>query len=133
MIRLQADPPITVVRWCEIIGVPRGTWYRWRAAVLGGGNATRGPWPTPAQDAIEADVVRIASDFDGWGHRKIWGRLALEDIASSASTVKRTMGRNGLLKPAGYTGALRRLAQARKAAFVAPPARRNRVWQVDFS
>lgn len=133
MIRVTADVPISVTRWCDLLGVPRATWYRWKAAVEAGGSSAKGPWPTPAQDAIEPDVVRVCDGFDGWGHRKVWGRLRLDDIVASPSTVKRTMGRNGLLQPAGYTGDLRRLAQARKAAFVEPPSRRNRVWQIDFS
>lgn len=133
MIRIEADVPITVKRWCELTGVPRATWYRWKSVVEAGGSSAKGPWPTPAQDAVEDDAVVIATDFDGWGHRKVWGRLRLDDVDTSQSTVKRVLGRNGMLQPPGYTGELRALAQARKAAFVEPPTRRNRVWQIDFS
>lgn len=43
---------MTVVAFCERLGIPRATWYRWWAAGLSG----KGPWPTPAQDAVEVDA-----------------------------------------------------------------------------
>lgn len=135
MIRQSAEVPISTVRWCQLLGIPRPTWYRWKAAVEAGRPAGRGPWPTPVQDAIEDDVVDAAKRYEAWGHRKIWGVLRLEetDQDASQSTVKRVMGRNNLLQPAGYQGERRQLAGARKAAFLKPPTRRNRVWQADFS
>lgn len=133
MIRQDADVAITTSRWCDILGIPRPTWYRWKAAAEAGNPAGKGPWPTPVQDAIEADVVDAAKRFDAWGHRKVWGVLRLEDVHTSQSSVKRVMGRNGLLQPVGYHAERRQLTKARKAAFVDPPTRRNRVWQMDFS
>ena len=43
------------------------------------------------------------------------------------------MARRGLLQPVRYQAERRQLAAARREVFVDPPARRNRVWQVDFS
>lgn len=45
----------------------------------------------------------------------------------------RVLARNGLVLPANYTGEVRRLAGVRKETFIDPPARRNRLWQADFS
>ena len=58
--------------------------------------------------------------YDGW------------DLASPSS-VHRAMARRGLLQPVRYQAERRQLAAARREVFVDPPARRNRVWQVDFS
>ena len=68
------------------------------------------------------------------GHRKIWamGRYDGWDLASPSS-VHRAMARRGLLQPVRYQAERRQLAAARREVFVDPPARRNRVWQVDFS
>lgn len=52
---------------------------------------------------------------------------------ASASSVRRALARRNLLLPAGYQGERRKLAQIRKETFLSPPARRNRVWQVDFT
>ena len=49
------------------------------------------------------------------------------------SSVHRAMTRRGLLQPVRYQAERRQLAAARREVFVDPPARRNRVWQVDFS
>jgi transposase InsO family protein len=43
------------------------------------------------------------------------------------------MRRRGLLQPVNYQAERRQLAKARRAVFVDPPQRRNRVWQFDFS
>jgi len=43
------------------------------------------------------------------------------------------MARRQLLMPARYQAERRANAQARKAVFVDPPRRRNRIWQMDFS
>ena len=43
------------------------------------------------------------------------------------------MGRQGLLQPRRYQAERRALAAARKAVFVTPPVRRNRLWQLDWS
>ncbi|WKZ83578.1 MAG: hypothetical protein QY307_04870 [Acidimicrobiia bacterium] len=49
---------MTVTGFCAVTGIPRPTWYRWRAA----SSKTKGPWPTPTQDAIEADAKTLAAD-----------------------------------------------------------------------
>ena len=42
-------------------------------------------------------------------------------------------GRNGLAQDQNYQAERRQLAATRRACFVDPPSRRNRVWQSDFS
>lgn len=121
---------MTVVRFCELTGIPRPTWYRWRQA----GSSSKGPWPTPVQDAIEVDAKAKADEWDAWGHRKIAELLRVDDgHTMSDSTVYRVLARNNRTLPVGYTGEVRQLAKARKEGFITPPTRRNRLWQADFS
>ena len=119
---------MTVTRFCEVAGIPRPTWYRWQQA----GSASKGPWPAPAQDAVEADAKALAAAWEGWGHRKLAelkrvGAGGVSPGPVSDSTMHRVLARNGLSLPANYAGEIRRLAGARKEAFVSPPSRRNRL------
>lgn len=125
---------MTVVAFCERLGIPRPTWYRWRAT----GASTKGPWPTPAQDAIEADAKALAAGWDAWGHRKLaeLKRVGIDDVEPgpvSDSTIYRALRRNGLCLPVGHTAEVRQLAGVRREAFIVAPTRRNRLWQADFS
>lgn len=125
---------MTVVAFCETLGIPRPTWYRWRLA----GSSVKGPWPTPAQDAVEADAKSLAASWDAWGHRKLaeLKRVGIDDVPAgpvSDSTMYRALKRNGLCLPVGHTAEVRQLAGARREAFIDPPTRRNRLWQADFS
>jgi len=125
---------MTVVGFCSQLGIPRPTWYRWKAA----GSSTKGPWPTPAQDAVEADAKALATTWDAWGHRKLaeLKRVGIDDIEPGPvadSTMYRTLRRNGLCLPTGYTSEVRQHAGVRREAFITPPTQRNRLWQADFS
>ncbi len=125
---------MTVVAFCEQLGIPRPTWYRWRTI----GSVVKGPWPTPAQDAVEEDATSLASIWDAWGHRKLaelkrFGFDTIEPGPVSNSTMHRVLKRNGLSLPVNYTGETRQLAGVRRQAFIDPPTRRNRLWQADFS
>lgn len=121
---------MTVARFCEITGIPRANWYRWRSA----GSSVKGPWPTPAQDALEAAAKDVAGRWDGWGHRKL-AELVREQhrVAVSDSMMFRVLKRNGLTLPVGHSGDVGQLAAARKQTFIEAPTRRNRLWQADFS
>ena len=59
--------------------------------------------------------------------------LRADGVRVSQSSVYRGLKRRNLLQPGNYHAERRALAHARKAAFVAPPGRRNRVWQMDFT
>ena len=132
---MRAEAGLSVVRFCELLGMPRASWYRWRAAV--GADRPRpgkGPWPAPVVDQIEPLAAREhAEQWAAWGHRKVWGLLAADGVQASPSSVRRAMARRGLLQPVGYQAERRQLAKARRAVFLDPPTRRNRVWQTDFS
>ena len=88
----------------------------------------------PVVDCIEPTVAKYAAQWPAWGYRKI-GAIAATDghQVGSPSSVKRAMARRNLLQPVRYQAERRQLAAARREVFVDPPARRNRVWQVDFS
>ncbi len=83
-------------------------------------------------DAIEEAAAEKAHRFS-WGHRKVWNLLWIDGIQVSQASVKRALARRQLLMPVRYESERRANAQARKAVFVAPPQRRNRIWQMDFS
>jgi putative transposase len=131
MIRQQEG--LTVSRFAELIDMPRRT-YHDRLRRLRDGSPGKGPWPAPVVDRIEPLVAKYASDWDAWGHRKVWAiaRADGHDIGSQSS-VKRAMARRDLLQPLAYQAERRQLARVRREAFLEPPSRRNRVWQFDFS
>lgn len=120
-----------VRRFLARLGIPASTWYYWREASLHGRPARR--WPAPVVDAIEEQAAEKAYRFSAWGHRKIWAMLRADGAAVSQSSVKRALARRGLLMPVRYQAERRALARARRATFDAPPTRRNRVWQTDFT
>ena len=130
---IRADAEMSVSCFTELIGVPRRT-YCYRLARRRRGDPAKGPWPAPVVDRIELLVDKLAAEHPAWGHRKIWAMGHHEgwDLGS-ASSVGRAMARRGLLLPVRYQAQRRQLAQARRAVFVAPPTRPNRVWQMDFS
>lgn len=130
MIRQEAG--LSVRRFCEIAGIARASWYR-HARRAAEGLPARGPWPAPVRDRVEQPAAQLALEWPAWGHRKIHALLAVDGFTASQATVRRALARRGLLQPAGYQRERRELAKARKAAFVTPPTRRNRVWQTDFS
>jgi putative transposase len=84
-------------------------------------------------DRTEPLAAKHAEQWAAWGHRKVWGLLAADGVQASPSSVRRAMARRGLLQPVGYQAERRQLAKARRAVFLDPPTRRNRVWQTDFS
>jgi putative transposase len=130
---IRTEQGISVTRFCELVGVPRASYYRRRRRETGDG-LVRGPWPSPVLDRIDPLVAEVAASFGFFGYRKVWGRLRLDGQEGiSASSVRRSMGRQGLLQPRRYQAERRALAQARKAVFVTPPVRRNRLWQLDWT
>lgn len=84
-------------------------------------------------DAIEEAAADKAHAYSAWGHRKIWEMLRRDGSSVSQSSVKRALARRGLLQPVRYQAERRAFAKTRRAVFDAPPTRRNRVWQTDFS
>jgi transposase InsO family protein len=92
-------------------------------------------WPAPVVDAIsEAAAEKKGTEHgSAWGHRKIYGMLRADGYVVSEASVKRALAKQGLLLPVRYQTERRQMAKARRAVFVAPPTRRNRVWQTDFS
>jgi putative transposase len=122
---------MATARLLRRLGIPSSTWYYRRSCELAGRPARR--WPTPVLDAIEEPAAELCERYSAWGHRKIWAMLRADGVKVSASSVARAMKRRDLLLPIRYQRERRAFAAARKAAFAEPPARRNRVWQMDFT
>lgn len=128
MIRRQAG--LSIRRFCGLLGVPRRTYQRHLADR---GSSEKGPWPAPVRDRVEQPAAQLALEWPAWGHRKIWALLEADGFHASQATVRRALRSRALLQPPGVTRERRQLARARKAAFARAPARRNRVWQTDFT
>ena len=126
---IRTEASIAVTRFCALLGIPRASWYRWKSAV----RSRPGCWPSPVVDALEPLAASYAATFAAWGHRKLWALLQADGYNVSMSSVARALGRRGLLLPQRYQAERRQLARARRAVFLEPPARRCRVWQMDFS
>lgn len=120
-----------VRRFCKRLGIPPSTWYDWRAAHNSG--RPRKVWPARVVDSIAEPAAAQAHRWSAWGHRKIWAMMRADGVKASQSSVYRALHRQGLLQPARYHAERRALAEARKKAFIEPPTRRNRVWQMDFT
>jgi len=131
MIRVESK--MSVARFAKRFGIPRATWYYWREGTLHERPVRR--WPAPVVDAIaDAAAEQKATEHgSAWGHRKIYGMLRADGYVMSQASVKRALGKKGLLLPVRYQLERRQMAKARRAVFVNPPTRRNRVWQTDFS
>ena len=131
MVRVAAA--LSVSRFAELIGVPRRT-CAYRLAAHRAGDPVKGPWPAPVVDRIEPVVAKHLQEWPAWGHRKIAAiaRIDGHDIGS-VSSLKRAMARRDLGQRVRCQPERRQLAKARRAVFVEPVERRNRVWQMDFS
>lgn len=132
LIRREAEVAISVTRWCERLGIPRSTYYH-RLRRARQGPVGKGPWPAPTVGAIEDAAALYATDWAAWGHRKVWAMMRADGYHMSQSSILRALRRRGLVQPVDYQRQRRELARARKKRFLDPPARRNRVWQMDFS
>jgi transposase InsO family protein len=128
---IRAEGGVPVRRFLARLGIPRSTWYWWRAQSLHGRTVRR--WPAPVVERVAPQAAETAHRYAAWGHRKIWAMLRADGVRVSASSVERALRRQSLLQPRRYLAERRALAAHRKAVFLAPPARRNRVWQVDFT
>lgn len=128
---IRREGKVPVRRFLARLGIPASTWYAWRAAHLHGRTVRR--WPARVVDVVEPQAAETAHKYAAWGHRKIWAMLHADGVAVSASSVQRALRRRGLLLPRRYHAERRQLAAARRAVFVDPPSRRNRVWQADFT
>jgi putative transposase len=128
---IRREGSMSVRRFLARLGIPRSTWYYWRAGALHDRPVRR--WPAPVVDALAAQAAETAHRYAAWGHRKIWAMLRADGVRVSVSSVERALRRQELLQPRRYLAERRQLAAQRKQVFLAPPTRRNRVWQADFT
>ena len=119
-------------RFVELVGIPERTYHRWQARARNG-QPPKGPWPAPVQAAHRDVIVGLATDHPAWRHRKIWAMARHDGYRLAQRTVARLLDAEGLLLKQDYQRQRRELANARKAAFAAPPTGPNQVWQLDFS
>ena len=78
--------PETLLRWHRELS--RRKWRRWRS--------TRGPGRPPMSDELVELIVRLARENRRWGCVRIQGELRGLGIRVSASSIRRTLRRNGL-------------------------------------
>src|SRR4051794_1295561 len=109
-----------VSRFSRLTGIPERT-YRRRLARLRAGATTKGPWPAPKVDAVEAVAAKYAADWPAWGHRKIAALMRADGHAVSTSTVERALRRRNLLLPQGFRADRKSWAAVRKRVFRDPP------------
>ena len=93
MIRNGAGMPVS--RFCVLLGIPRRTYCRMQSRSRSGAPAAKGPWPTPAVDAMEEVLERYVRRYPHYGHRRIHALVAADGHAASPSTVLRAMHRMG--------------------------------------
>lgn len=78
-------------------------------------------------------ITELALKYPMWGHRKIaWLAEHEHGLQVAEATCLRILREAGLVLPIDYARERRDLAGARREAFLDPPTRRNRVWQMDF-
>jgi putative transposase len=128
---MRAQAGLSVRRFCALADIPRASSYRRRDAA--GPGAGKRSWPAPVRDRVEQPAAQLALEWPAWGHRKIWALLEADGFHASQATVRRALKARALLQPPGAGRERRELARRRKAAFARSPARRNRVWQTDFT
>jgi len=58
-----------------------------------GAAPAKGPWPTPAVDAMEEVLERYVRRYPQYGHRRIHAIVAADGHSASPSTVLRAMQR----------------------------------------
>jgi hypothetical protein len=129
VIRLEERMPTR--RFTRLIGVPERSYRRWQQRQRQG-RPVKGPWPAPARDRVERIAVTYADRFPAWGHRKLAMLMRVDGHEAPDATVLRALRRSGRVQPIDYQAERRPLAEARRAAFVVPPACPNQVWQCDF-
>jgi hypothetical protein len=115
-----------------LAGIPERT-YRRRLARLRHGAPSKGPWPAPKVDRIEALAAKYAEAWPAWGYRKIAALMRADGHDVTNSSVQRALRRRGLLLPQGFRADRKSWAVLRRKVFRNPPTERNRVWQTDFS
>jgi putative transposase len=100
---------------------------------LRAGDPSKGPWPAPVVDRIEALAAKYAEAWPAWGYRKIAAMMRADGHDVTNSSVQRALRRRGLLLPQGFRADRKSWAVLRRRVFRDPPTERNRVWQTDFS
>ena len=72
---------------CEILGVPRSTYYYLRSR----------PEPPPSPDPVEPDVLAVHAESKGrYGARKVKASLERRGVVASRRRISRIMRENGL-------------------------------------
>lgn len=91
MIREGAGMPVS--RFCVLLGIPRRTYCRMQSRNRAGAAPVKGPWPSPAVDAMEEVLQRYVHRYPQYGHRRIHALVAADGHSASPSTVLRAMQR----------------------------------------
>lgn len=86
---------MSVSRFAALAGIPERTYWR-RLARHRIGDPSKGPWPSPKVDQVEATAAKYAADWPAWGHRKIAAMMRVDGHQVSTSTVERALRRRGI-------------------------------------
>lgn len=127
----QMRGEISVSRFCELVGLPRRTYYDRRIAA-GRDAAAPSSWPRPARQRISERGLFWARKYPQWGHRKVWAMIEPEHAATQSTTL-RLLRDHELTLPIDDRAQIRELARVRRELFDQRFDRRNQVWQTDFT
>lgn len=119
-----------MTRFCELVGLPRRTYYDRRARATA--RPVASAWPRPARERIRERGLHWARTYPQWGHRKIWAMIEPEHAATQSTTL-RLLRDHELTLPIDDRSQIRELARVRRELFDQDFDRRNRVWQTDFT
>jgi transposase-like protein len=79
---------LPVARFCDLVGIPRRTYYARRAGQPAGAPAA------PARARIEHALAELRAAHPDWGARRLWCQLTtVHGVDVSLATVKRALGR----------------------------------------
>ncbi len=63
---IRAGAGLPIGRFCELAGISRASYYRWRDAAERG--TEQRSWPAPVRDRVGQAAAQLALEWPAWGH-----------------------------------------------------------------